>query len=322
MCEALIPNRLHFIWFGEDIPVFVRIAISSARRHNPEAEIFFWHSHPLPDNANFKYILSCEGAIAKSLSDGALFEGDLWRKSGLDVNTLARMVRSAGNFTTRSNIARAAVLYRFGGIYLDADTLVIQSLVPLRKHSAFLGTEDIVWPGVETERLSWYRCVGGRFLSAIRSCLTLYPHGYRLFKRVSGWYNREVNGAVWGAEAAHPCVHEVLRCTALVPHSEWGTEHRLGTHILQSAVAGYRKGGGASDLTLLPPACFYPLGPKISRHYFRSYTDIQKVQKEVILPTTYVLHWYASVTALRMFDNEGIQRASDSLFGRLCSDYV
>jgi hypothetical protein len=105
-------------------------------------------------------------------------------------------------------------------------------------------------------------------------------------------FARAANNAVLGAWPQHAFIRALLLGMVDLPESQRLVRFALGTHLLQRTVAGY--GGG--DFVMHPPALFYPLGPEISRHWFRIETDARGVRLEDVLdPSTLIVHWYASV---------------------------
>jgi len=316
----LIPDLIHFVWLGHNLPLFGRFAVASARRHNPGTKIWFWHSHAFDYDTNFMHVIRNEDVIPKRLEISELFTDRCWVDCGLDLKTLEVMLLEAGDFVARSNIARALILYRYGGIYLDVDTLVVQSFDSLRQHWAFMGREHIVWPGFQVNSDSLYEQIVGPVCSAVRLFCARIPHGYLIFQILNRFYYKEANSAVWGALPKHPIIHYVLGYTCNVRESEWSTPHRLGTHVLQRAVRDYVQ--YHSDLNLLSPEAFYPLGPVISRHYFHRYTNLVRICDHVLSPSTYVLHWYASANNLNSIDEQELRSLKDTIFGYLCVDYL
>jgi len=315
---APIPPRYHFVWFGSRFPLMNSVAIQSCLRHCPGADVTLWHSDPLDHDLEYRRLrqlgvrsepLSAESVLRPLSDEGAAF----------DVAKLEEIWSSVKSHVARSNIARAAILYRCGGIYLDTDTLVVRDLAPLRAHRAFLGTEYILWPQGSRRGVSWQRLVRGPALDVIRKIGARAPSGDRLYQSVRHLYSSAVNGAVLGARAGHPALARLLDATTAVPREEWGIKHRLGTHVLQRTLAAHRE----EDLEILPTDVFYPLGPEWSRQYFRNCRDPEALVRRIVTPATRVLHWYASVSALHEIGPDELRSlARGTAFGRLCAPYV
>jgi hypothetical protein len=312
-----MPNHVHFVWYGTGFPFMNRLAIESALAVCRPERVTLWHADPLGELPHLAPLRRWPAFETRRLESAALFPDD--PAGGLPAAALRRVYDGVSSPVARSNLARAGVLHRHGGLYLDMDTLVLRDLAPLRRFRGFMGTERVVWPGERKQRVDSYRLLVGPALSVLRWLAARAPGGERVLLGAARWYPREVNGAVMGFAAGHPFLAYLLELSAGVPEREWGVPHRLGTHLLQHAVKHYAGGG----LELLDTECFYPLGPVASAHYFRPKRDLEGVYRRVVSERTYAVHWYASVTALDGFGPEQIRReAGRTLFARLCAPYA
>jgi hypothetical protein len=315
--SLLIPRRYHFVWFGERFPASNRIAIESCLKHCRGAQVILWHSDELSQHAGYRHLLEL-GMRAERLDEG-LFELGAGTEPPFDVARLKQIWRSVASHVSRSNLARAIVLYRFGGIYLDMDVLVVRSLDRYRRYPAFVGSEHIVWPGWALRGLSVQRFVRSPLLDLLRKLTVVLPEGERLFQRTARWYPRAVNGAVLGAHAGHAFLAQLLRLTTEVPEAEWPIKHRLGTHVLQRSVEAYP----GVDLMILPPEAFYPLGPEVSRHYFRRRARPDLGARRILRPETSALHWYSSVSDITALSPEQLRELEQrTVYGHLCAEYI
>ena len=312
-----IPRRYHFVWFGSRFPVSNRIAIESCVRHCRGAEVILWHSDELSQHASYRELLEL-GVRAERL-DESVFDLGARANPPFDVARLQQIWRSVSSHVSRSNLARAIVLYRHGGIYLDMDVLVVRDFDRYRNYPAFVGSEHIVWPGWALRGASLQRFVLSPLLDLLRKLTVALPEGERLFQRTSGWYPKAVNGAVLGARAGHAFLAELLRQTARVPEEEWPLKHRLGTHVLQRTVEAYP----GVDLMILPPEAFFPLGPEVSRHYFRHRTRPELSARRIVRPETSALHWYSSVSDITAFSRDELRELEQrTVYGHLCAEYI
>lgn len=323
--QWLIPNRYHFVWFGAQFPAANRVAIESCLARCAGAEVTLWHSDELSQHDDYRALLD-GGLRVERLDTEAIFAalaaaqpGVGATGEGLDVPRLRHIWCSVRSHVSRSNLARAIVLYLRGGIYLDLDVLVLRDLLPLRRYPAFVGSEHIVWPGWACRGVSLQRLIKSPLLGLLRKLTVALPEGERLFQHTAGWYPRAVNGAVLGARAGHPFLTWLLQRTCEVPEAEWQLKHRLGTHVLQRSEAAYPR----TDLMILPPAAFFPLGPEVSRQYFRQRQSPEQTAQRIVRPDTYALHWYSSVTDITSFSSEQLSvLARRSVYGHLCAAYV
>ncbi len=112
----MIPKIIHYAWFGpKDIPDDMVRLIDSWRR-------------VLPD-----------------------YEFKLWNETNFDVSATAftREAYATGNYVFVADLVRPAVLYKYGGIYLDTDIELLKSFDPYLADKAFLGYEtDAIGLGV------------------------------------------------------------------------------------------------------------------------------------------------------------------------------
>lgn len=287
----MIPKLAHFIWFGEAFPWMNALALQSAHDHGGFARVVLHFderlSRPVLDGLRaamprltLRPIDGTRIFAAVDIADGAPGLGD--RLSALYAELKAP--------AARANVLRAAILYSEGGVYLDIDTVTIAPLTRLLDR-AFCGSEPIAFPEyvMQSKRVDvWARALA---LHGARLVLRELPEGYRAFRAIEGLYARAANNAVLGAPPHHPLVRTLLEGMVDTPASRRLVRFALGTHLLQRTVADYR----GDDFVVHPPALFYPLGPEISRHWFRV-KHLRTVDLSTVLdPATVVVHWYASV---------------------------
>lgn len=111
-----IPKVIHYFWFsGDKYPDKIKRCIESWHKYCPSFEIKKW------DLDNYDYMR----------------------------NDFAREAIEHHAWAFASDFARADVIYRYGGIYLDSDVEVVRNLEELLYHDAFIGFEDnnVVDPG-------------------------------------------------------------------------------------------------------------------------------------------------------------------------------
>ena len=104
-----IPKNIHYFWFGcNEIPIHLQKCIETWQRIMPDYEITRW------DESNFDF---AQNKYAKEA-----YEKKRW--------------------AFVSDYARLAILKDRGGIYLDTDVELLQSLDKFLHHSAFAGFES------------------------------------------------------------------------------------------------------------------------------------------------------------------------------------
>jgi hypothetical protein len=297
----MIPNRLIFIWFGRAFPYGNLLALRSARRWFKPEEILLIVDDPV---AILSMLEECAAwpELRVRRADASWFEG-LPHAAALATEVFGKGLSPA----TKANLIRLAALYKHGGVYLDFDTITLggatrdaigderrdpRGLLALR---GFCGAEPLALPAAlfaSKNPLRW--AAAGARLGARQLCAGL-PGGWKIFRVLEGLYPAAPNNAVLGAEAGHPFLETCFRLMAELPPAERVKRFRLGTHLLQRAVARYRRDAAATatPFVVLPPPHFYPLGPEIATHWFKPGTSARL--DEMLRPETTIVHWYNSV---------------------------
>jgi hypothetical protein len=282
----VIPKVAHFIWLTPEFPWVNVLALESAALHGGFERVVLHHSAEF-DPARYREELArVPGLELRALDVTALCVGLSPKQRAPMRELYARLSAPAA----RSNVLRVLVLASEGGVYLDLDTVTVRSLAPLcARAGVFCGAERIAFPGKIVSPVRPFSYALGVLRSGLRGVLSLVPRGYAAFRRVERFYPLAVNNAVLGASPGHPFLADLVTRMLALPRQRALRRYALGTHLLQAAVADYR----GEDLEVLGPSAFYPLGPEISRHWFRSTS--RAVLSEVLSEETRVVHWYASL---------------------------
>jgi hypothetical protein len=105
----MIPRVIHYCWFGNTpLPASAERCLASWRRSCPDYEIRRW------DEQTFD-VARC---------------------------TFCREAHAAGKWAFASDYARLRIIFEHGGVYLDTDVELLQSLDRLLAHSAFFGFQQ------------------------------------------------------------------------------------------------------------------------------------------------------------------------------------
>ena len=317
----MIPKRAHFIWFGPTLPWVHRFALRSAALRGGLDEVLLHHADPL-DAGTVRELEATPGVRLVPLDAAARAE----EAGGPALADIARSLRSPA---ARANVARAAILWTEGGVYLDADIVTVASLGGLcAGEAAFVGEEHIVFPA-SVRRSRDPRVQARAYLqTAIRDVCRRAPRGYRSFRAVQRYYPRAVNNAVLASRPGHPWIRSLLDGMVALPEERRLVRFALGTHLLQDVTATFlaREGSDApvseDRVRVLAPEIFFPLGPEVSAHWFRERTTVDDADlAEVLRPGTLGVHWYASVRTKRYVEiiDEAYVRAERDrqLFARL-----
>jgi mannosyltransferase OCH1-like enzyme len=281
----MIPAHAHFIWLGESLPWTHVVALESAAARGGFQQIVLHHTDDLSRQRWWPRLVGHPRLRASRLNARELLQDIAC--IGPDLFSLYLRLQQPA---ARANVLRAALLYRYGGVYLDTDTVTVASLAPLlEQHTAFCGEERLVFPA----SLSAVRDPGG-FAVAIgrtllRDGLRRLPDGWRWFRRIEQHYPTAANNAVLASTPGHPFIEQLLASMLELPRRTQIARYALGTAILQRTLAQY----AGSDMMLLPPAFFYPIGPEVSEHWFRLRREANLA--DVLYDETCVVHWYASV---------------------------
>jgi mannosyltransferase OCH1-like enzyme len=151
----MIPNKIHYCWFGRNpLPKSAQKCIASWRKYFPGYEIIEWNE----DNYDVNKIPYTQEAY------------------------------QAKKYAFVSDYARFDILYHEGGIYFDTDVEVIKPFDDILQRGAFMGCEIDGAGSLETERIhafdSYIECVTpGLGIAA--------APGLRLYKEILDFYARE-----------------------------------------------------------------------------------------------------------------------------------
>jgi hypothetical protein len=297
----VIPPLAHFIWIGREFPWLSWAAAVSAARYGGFDRVILHHTHDL-EAEPWWHGLRLHGVESRRVDPVA-------EVAAVGGSELVELFQSLERSEARSNVLRVALLERYGGVYLDLDTLTLATLAPLRSSAnAFCGLERIAFPASLARTASPAAWAAAYARTLLRDGCRRSRSGVEWFRRVEGLYPVAANNAVLAATPGHPLLGELLARMLALPESQRRVRYALGTSLLQHALADGRGHG----VTLHEPEVFYPLGPEISEHWFRIGTRARL--SNVLGPKTRVVHWYASVRAKRhvpRFDPAFVRRNAE-----------
>ncbi len=310
----MIPATAHFIWYGKELPWVYTLAIRSAARRGGFNRVVLHHRDDLSHSPGWAELCRLPLFEARLLDEEALLERAWGRE-------LAEVSGGLQSYAAKSNLVRAALLFAEGGVYLDLDTVTVRSLEDLREASAvFLGLERLVYPHWVRRSRNPLVLLNAGLKDAVRFLFRLLPYGYRVFSRLEPWYPSAANNAVLGAEPGHPFMARLLEGMVQASESRRLVPYSLGTYLLQQTLEKYQ----GADVRTYAPEYFFPLGPQISRHWFRCGNS--RPLHEILTPKTRVVHWYASEISqglLRRIDADYVRaHAPRQLFSRLALPFL
>jgi len=109
----MIPKKIHYVWVGgQPKSNDIKRCIATWQRHLPDYEIIEWNEN------NFD----------------------------LTQNAFVKEAYAAKKWAFVSDYIRAAVIYQYGGIYLDTDVIVLDDLHQFLDDAAFVGFETPAYP--------------------------------------------------------------------------------------------------------------------------------------------------------------------------------
>ena len=286
--QMTIPPQVHFCWIGTRLPWAYVFAVLSAAERSAMDRIILHHTDALEDGAELRSLMNAP-RVQLSRIDPSAFLSQVGDQLGLG-GRIAGLYGRLGSPVMRTDVLRAAILYRYGGVYLDLDTVTVASLLPLLDTAQFVGSELIVWPPIVRDSRApavWARHLS---LDLLRKGLRMIPHGWQLFRRIERLYFRGLNNAAMGAEANAGLFWDYLHAMFAVPLERLTQAYALGPDLLGEVVHRYQRG----DLTIQNPPVFYPLPPEISEHWFRIGRGV--TLDTVLSAETRVVHWYGSIS--------------------------
>jgi hypothetical protein len=284
----MIPKKFHFVWFGPRFPFPNALSIYSLRATTSSAEIHLHLSDDLRGEPHYDALMSTVPSIVLHESRPENLAARLPAPLRDPLTPVCQALTERGAWGPLSDIARYAVLHEHGGVYLDFDTLTVRDLAPLLECGAFCGKEVLVVDGETFRRGGVLRHFRTTPLDVMRAVCAHVEPGYRWFSRIEKFYPAAINGAVLGARPAHPLIVDALR---EVPARAALLERRrsaIGPDLLQDLL----RDGRYPDVTIHDPKRFYPLGPTMVAHLFRSRASAAKSAAEIVTAGTYVVHWY------------------------------
>jgi len=284
--DVLIPNKYFYIWTGSSFPYLNLLAVKSLLLADDSATAVVFIVGPEPQNDNFENLRSLERVSVVAIEPDAVF------------SQLPAEVKSAGTIfhkipessaSARSNILRYALLYLYGGVYLDFDTVVTRSLSDLAALQCFIGEEN-VWVGDE-DRVAgkWWVCVYPRNLFWLTSWLLRRADSAwfsgklqiaRTLKKTDAlWSKKQPNNAVMGAIPESPFIRELLLACL---DTDFTVRYATGPTLVSQVAENF-----PHLVSVLPVNYFYSVAPGES---FRFFAD----QTLVLTPEAYLIHYAAS----------------------------
>jgi hypothetical protein len=246
------------------------LAVESAICADPAAVITIHVLGSLPCSDDFAATIELPGVAFERIDINVLFD---FTEAG--ATAYRRLLASipARSPAAVSNLVRYAILYRFGGVYLDFDVIVLRPVSDPQVIGAFVGIEQ-VWRHNErrvTQGLSAATLpssAGWGLVWAVRRADSKLTGGrLRLADRSRdldrSWTTMKMNNAVIGAPPMSPFIGQLLdRALDVNPT----TRFALGPTLVDYVARARR------DVTILPRSRFYAVPPSESYRFFEDRT--------------------------------------------------
>ena len=303
----MIPNRVFFIWLGQNFPWSAGIAALSALRTQKPCEVVVYSDVEL-QGEGFE-LTKTEKNIKFRIFDENLFEdlGD----NGICKELCDKLKSPA----SKANLLRLALLYKYGGIYLDTDTIFVKNVNDLLNLKGFCGAETVALPAKLYNSVNPFAYIACAIRFAWRFFCTYSPSGEQIFKKTEGFFSQCANNAVLASEPKNPIIAQAFKEINLMDKATQLKRFRLGTHLLEKI----SKNKSSEFMEVLPREYFYPLGPEICRHYFLD--GSAKRLNKMLFPQTRIIHWYNSVEHRFLkepLNAEWIKKHPCSAFAEMC----
>lgn len=314
----MIPRVAHFVWFGTTFPWLNALALASAAVGGGFEHIVLHLSGPASSVYRHHRLSGLAQLEVRPINITAL----AW-VAGLDAEATRRLFEALPSPAARSDLVRAMVLVADGGVYLDMDTVTVQSFAELcRSSSMFFGEERICFPGWHDRCPEPLARVGAYGLASLRLLLSKLPAGYQVFDRIAPLFSLWANNAVMGCRPQHPFMRAFVDAMIQLPSATATRPYALGPDLLERLYRGQTL--HRHLITRLRPETFYPLAPVVSDHWWRI-TRTPKLD-QVLTPVTLAVHWYASVRSRRYTQQVNrqyiLKRQGSQMFSQLASRYL
>jgi hypothetical protein len=307
----MIPNRVFFIWFGEKLPWTAGLAILSVKQvQNPEEIVLYVDSEISGDG--YDLIKDVSGIELKKIED-SLFS-DL-NDNGLIGDLFHKFKKPA----SKSDLLRYVLVYKFGGVYLDADIIAIKPWNDLLQYKGFCGLEVVTFPGdmYSSSNPFPYLLAGIRY--SWRLLCAHLPQGWRIFRPTERFFRHCVNEAILGSEQGNKIIEDFFVKISELREKDFSLPACVGPHIVQKST----KNKSSENMEALPSTYFYPLGPDISLQYFRK--GSVKMLNKILYPQTRIVHWYNNVERDYLhqeLNQRWIEQNSTSAFAELAKNVL
>ena len=134
----IVPNIIHFIWIGSVVPEKYVKNMQTYCEKNPVYIIYFWHDYDVCES-DMGELWGRKNFVLKSL-----------KKNNYDVNIRNKYIfENETNMGCKADIIRYEIVYQYGGIYADIDSVCITGFDGYFKMPLLSYTDRQRWNNVQ-----------------------------------------------------------------------------------------------------------------------------------------------------------------------------
>jgi hypothetical protein len=310
-----IMRRFIYIWSGSNFPYVNVLSVVSTLKSHPNAQIIVYFVGETPKSEWSELLENIPQVSIVHTSPDEIFAQ---LPEHLEKVAEVFHALSPNALSAQSNILRYALLYPFGGVYLDFDVLVLRPLDELLNCEAFVG-EELVWADNES-RLHGQTNIylaPRNILWAVTHCLMwLDSHVTKGRLRIAEllqptfrhWSRNKCNNAVIGASQRSEFIEELLLGVFTASTT---IRYATGPTLIDKVVCRQ-----SSNVDRRPSTDFYAVPPGQSYRLFHD--------RYLSLPqSAFLIHYVASNHPRFVSDCEPLQDAEydkDTVIGSILNE--
>ena len=283
-----LPRTIRLIWLGPRLPALPWACMRSLlARSGADAVVLHGRDPALATDALVRDLLT-QQHFSLDLTPPPL--GDLpseWQER------LKTLMDALDKPAAKADLLRLALLWAYGGLYVDADVVCLGPLDEVWAHDGVVGLEQIALPADVVHSRSPVKWARAGVLVGARELIRRLPNAPQLFNMVADRYDLACNNAVLGFTPKSPVLARLLQRVVDLPHAQALDLYELGPRLLEAET----KNKSIPGLSVLPPGHFYPLAPEICGAVLRPRPQGQALFPD---PRGALVHLYDSVLARQL----------------------
>lgn len=278
----MIEKIAHFIWIGDELHWPYYYAIASAFDQGGYEQVIVHHTCYLRNNSAHQAFRCAYPQVKFNLFDVKNEVATVEAELSLNLMSVYNMLPTAA---IQSDFLRTLIIYKYGGVYLDTDTLTLNNMQKIMvSHSCFLASEYIIFAS-QQHKYNPYHAI---FLRYLRLLIAVMPRGWKHFEKIQKLYTIALNGAIIGAPKRHPWLKHLLVAMSNMSKNRLSKSCQIGPRLLDREI---KHSVATNTVNIVPEKTFCFLPPIIARRWFLQKMDYQLVSSACAYP---IIHWYAS----------------------------